>query len=309
MLKMYVGSAFLVHQVSALFGPGHVGHYDEEEAKMMASLSQMTSCKDESKILDWSCQACKDSKTPMVPGKVRVVDSGNFNASRIVIGKLRDQAGCLVAFRGSSNAYNWIRDFQIKQIEPTKFSDCKDCKVHSGFYNIWKHVEDPVMRSLREVGCEEGGKDELLYVTGVSLGAAMSHIAMFALDFAGFKVAKSYTFESPRVGNEAFAVAYNNAFERTIPVFRITHYKDPAVHVPTTWMGYRHVGVEVYYDNHGKYKVCKGMEDSSCSNQFWNLPELLLAHRGDHCTTPLVPTGNMCEPVGCDAPEQADVMV
>merc|ERR1719478_1694600 len=105
------------------------GPYDENEAKMMASLTQVTYCEDEQQVLDWSCQACKDSKTPMAPGKVRIVDAGNFNATRIVIGKLRDQPGCLTSFRGSSNAYNWVRDFEIAKVATTDFEDCKGCKV------------------------------------------------------------------------------------------------------------------------------------------------------------------------------------
>jgi len=269
---------------------------------MMASLSSVASCHDEAKILDWSCQPCKDSQTPMAPGKVRVIDVGNYNATRIIIGKLRDQPGCLTAFRGSSNAYNWVRDFQFAQVD---FDDCKGCKVHSGFTHIWQRIEDNVLRALRDVGCEEGGKDELIYVTGISLGAAMAHVAMWSLDFAGFKVAKTYTFESPRVGNEAFAEAFNNAFSRRFPVFRITHHQDPVVHTPFVWMGYRHVGTEVYYDGHGKFKQCeKNTEDESCSNQWGNFPSLLLSHRDDHCNSPLVPNGNICEPVGCDDPRQ-----
>jgi len=305
---MCIAVAFCAQERSVLcLSPvGSPDHYDEEEARMMASLSSVAFFHDESKILDWSCQACKDSKTPMAPGKVRVIDAGNFNATRIVIGKLRDQPGCLTSFRGSSNAYNWVRDFEIAKVATTDFEDCKGCKVHSGFYNIWRHVEDEVLRALREVGCEEGGKDELIYVTGISLGAAMSHMAMFALDYAGFKVAKSYTFESPRVGNEAFADAFEVAFERKIPVFRITHHKDPVVHVPTMWMGYRHVGKEVYYDGHGKFKICEEREDKSCSNQFWNLPLLLLS-AGDHCTSSLVPNGNICNPA-LDVPKE-QVMV
>merc|ERR1711934_1345773 len=63
-------------------------------------------------------------------------------------------------------------------------------------------------------------------------------MAIFALDYTGFKVAKSYTFESPRVGNQAFAEAFDRAFARRFPVFRVTHHKDPAVHVPPMRVGW-----------------------------------------------------------------------
>jgi len=293
--------------------------YDEEEAKMMASLSSATYHHEESQILDWSCQPCKDSKTPMAPGKVRVVDAGKKNASRIIIGKLRDQAGCLLAFRGSSNAFNWVRNFQVWEVEPTVFDDCKGCKVHSGFFSIWKNVEDEVLRGLRDVGCSPGGslrhpQDDLVYVTGHSLGAALTHIAMFALDSAGFRIAKTYSFDGPRVGNKAFAEAFSDAFSRKFPVFRIANHKDPCVQVPPISWGYFHVEKEVYYNGNGlgDYKVCKEPEDPTCSGQFGgilNLPGLILFHAGDHCNSPLVPNGNICNPDGDKGPEHLNRLI
>jgi len=247
------------------------------------------------------------SETPMKAGKVRIVDAGRLNATRIVVGKLRDQPGCLLAFRGSSNLFNWIRDFQVWSVAPAQFGDCQGCKVHSGFYNIWKNVEDHVMRTLREVGCDADGEDNKIYVTGHSLGAALSHIAMFALNFYGFEVAKTYTFEAPRVGNEAFAEAFNNSFTRRFPVFRITNHYDPVVHVPPMAMGYRHVEKEVHYDGKGNFAVCTDVEDRRCANQYWDVPALVLFHSGDHCATPLVPNGDICRPVGCEDSRQVIV--
>lgn len=175
--------------------------------------------------------------------------------------------------------------------------------MHSGFFNIWKNVQDDVIKGLRDVGCTQDGKDDLIYVTGHSLGAALTHLAMFALDSAGFHIAKTYSFEAPRVGNQAFADAFAVAFSRQIPVFRITHHYDPAVHVPPMAFGYRHVEKEVYYDGEGAYRVCEQMEDPACANQFWNLPSLLLFHTDDHCKSPLLPNGDFCWPIGCDAPK------
>jgi len=250
----------------------------------------------------------------MAPGKVRLIDAGRANASRIIIGKLRDQAGCLLAFRGSSNAMNWIRNFQVWEVYPTKFDDCAGCKVHSGFFTIWKNVEDEVLKGLRDVGCTQGGKDDLVYVTGHSLGAALTHLAMFALDSAGFHIAKTYSFDGPRVGNKAFAEAFSRAFSRKFPVFRIANHKDPCVHVPPISWGYFHVEKEVYYNGNGlgDYTVCKEMEDPTCSGQFdgiLKLPGLLLLHTGDHCNSPLVPNGNICNPGGDMDPEHPNRLI
>merc|ERR1712072_864552 len=101
---------------------------------------------------------------------VRIVDGGARNAIRIVIGKLEDQHGCLMAFRGSSNIMNWVRDFQGWKLHPEPFSECPGCKVHSGFYTIWNNVRDSALQALQEVGCAStGSADNMLYITGHSL--------------------------------------------------------------------------------------------------------------------------------------------
>jgi len=246
---------------------------------------------------------------------------GEQNATRILIGKLRDQAGCLMAFRGSSNNFNWKRDAEFAKVLPVDYEDCEGCKVHSGFYTVWKNVRDEALQAIRDVGCgpmpDSNGNsqnpDNLLYVTGHSFGAALTELAMFTLQNHGFNVAKTYMFEAPRVGNKAFAVAFALNFERKFDVFRITHAQDPIVHLPPAFLGWEHVQTEVFYDRQGNYKVCMGNEDPDCSNQFWNIPDLLLHHSDDHCTVPLLDFGNICWPndkMGlCNRNEESHVVI
>jgi len=275
--------------------------YDEAEAKMFASLCSASYESDVNRVLDWTCRACKDSKLPLTPGKIKIIDAGAKNASRTIVGKLSKQNGCLVAFRGSSNVMNWLRDFQIWDIAPTTYEHCVGCKVHSGFYYIWQNVRHSVVKALKEVGCSPSSNnaDNVLYVTGHSLGAAVTHLAMFTLKHAGFNVVKAYSFEAPRVGNKAFADAFSEQFTRKFPVFRITHSQDPIVHLPSANLGYTHVQDEIHYDKNGKYKLCPNVEDRTCADQYWNLPGMLLFHTADHCCSPLVPNGAICFPAGC----------
>lgn len=276
-------------------------NYDEEEARRFASLSSVTYCDNEQVVLDWTCTACTDSKTPLAPGRIKIVDAGYGNATRVLIGKLRDQHGCLIAFRGSDNVINWLRDFQVWEVNPKTFEGCDGCKVHAGFYDIWNAIRQKVVTSLEEIGCSTSGTDpdNVLYVTGHSLGAALTHIAMFTLENAGFNIAKSYSFEAPRVGNKAFSDAFSDRFTRKFPVYRLTHAQDPVVHLPPEAFSYVHVQTEVFYDSKGKYKVCEGVEDNSCADQYWDIPGMLLLHSGDHCGSPLVPNGDICDPKGC----------
>jgi len=272
---------------------------------MMASLSSASYCHDETQILDWTCQACKDSKVSMKPGGIKtVVDSRELNATRVLVGKLKDTSGCLLAFRGSATVESWIRDFSIlKKSVQEDFEGCErhrfhGCRVHSGFLKIWKNVKAGVLKALDDVGCTPYSGENHLYMTGHSLGAALANLAAFDLESSGFQIAKTYTFESPRIGNKAFADAFDTHFSSRIPVFRITHNADIIVHAPPRLMSYHHVGQEAWYDKDGDYRVCKHSEDSSCANQFsrhFPHPSDIF----DHCDSPLVPSGHICDPVGC----------
>merc|ERR1712014_160208 len=143
-----------------------------------------------------------------------------------------------MGFRGSDNLENWIRDFQFWETNPITFKECVGCKVHSGFYDIWKNIRELAIDSLRNVGCAPGSKDNLIYVTGHSLGAALTHLAMFTLANAGFNVTKTYSFEAPRIGNRAFSNAFMERFTRKFPVFRLTHNQDPVPHLPPRFLSY-----------------------------------------------------------------------
>jgi len=272
--------------------------YDEEESRRFASLASVTYCDDLTHVFDWTCVACKDSKTRLTPGQIRIVDAGDHNATRILVGKLTDQPGCLVSFRGSDNVFNCVRDFQTWEVVPKAFEGCSGCKVHAGFYDIWNNVRDDVLKALTDVGCDKDGKD-MLYVTGHSLGAALTHIAMFTLENHGWHVTKTYSFEAPRIGNKVFTDVFADRFARRFPVFRITHSQDPVPHLPPEFFGYTHVQTEVYYNKTGGYRVCPNQEDTACADQYWDVPDMVAFHSGDHCHSPLVPTGDICNPVGC----------
>merc|ERR1712190_378775 len=85
-------------------------------------------------------------------------------------------------------------------------------------------------------------------VTGHSLGSAVSTLALYRLKTLGFNVGRSYIFESPRVGNEAFERAFLALFEDPVPLFRITHAQDPYIHLPPSFLlGYHNVGSEAFY--------------------------------------------------------------
>lgn len=89
-----------------------------------------------------------------------------------------------------------------------------------------------------------------------------------------------YTFGSPRVGNQPFAMFYTEALTHThTHNWRVVHAQDPVPHVPPVLLGFWHAPREVWY-NEGQesYRVCDSTgEDYTCSNQ-----NLFQFHIKDH---------------------------
>jgi hypothetical protein len=298
----------------------------------MAEVARASYCGADTNLAEWTCEACKHD-TPafnIVPNSIRFIslsDLGSDYAIFIFVAKaeviedvLETTPGpsttvemnisstenatdvhvdCVISFRGTHSFKNLVRDLQVHM---TPFDDggtgsCPGCKVETGDYEVWKAAKEPIVRTLQELGCEPGGATQDLYVTGHSLGAAVGFIGMFALQDLGFDVKRSFLFASPMPGNAAFANAFESRFDRKTAAWRVTHAKDPVVHLPPWWFGFSTLATEVYYppgaDADG-YKVCHGRWDKSCSYQ-WDLATTL-QHIGDHCFTPLLDNGNFCTP-------------
>ena len=97
-----------------------------------------------------------------------------------------------------------------------------------------------------------------VHVTGHSLGAALAHVGAVDLYNNGIPVASSITFGSPRTGNQAFSKYYTKTGGLQ---WRVTHYRDPIVHLPPNTFGaFTHVPTEYFfYKKMGlAYKECDG---------------------------------------------------
>jgi len=286
--------------------------FNELEMMVFAELAGASYCP-QSDIQDWSCGPCIDSGLAVSDVKfVAQDDLGTENSSFVVVAKLALHPGCLISFRGSHDIANWLRDAEIwGSVVAETVSVCPGCEIHSGFYTIWTNIQDHLKQTLLDVGCSPSGLENNLYITGHSLGAALAHIAMFALADVGYDIMQSYTFESPRVGNGAFRDAFTNKFNRSIPVWRITHQKDPIVHLPSTFVcGYEHVMSEVfyYYDEDWEevvYKTCddRDGEDPTCSasETSWDV--------NDHCHVPFVIGGDICSCATSRAAGRSETLV
>lgn len=296
-----------VGRLPTLSGEGITSAYDEQVALFYASLAQASYCGKTRALMDWTCTACLRSGVAVRKGSVRTVENTDkmqfrpsfLYAARLEVDRPEDD-GCIVAFRGSDTVPHWLMDSEFWRTSFAKV-DCRNCFVEDGFYSVWESVREQLVDALADIGCGVNGSTRAVYVTGHSVGAALATFAMFDLSRLGFAVRQSYNFESPRVGTYGWATGFRRQLAMDVPVYRVTHNRDPIPHVPPLLLGYQHIDLEVHYDETGKFTVCDGVQH--CPNRFF-VPRL--EDFKDHCHIPLV--GNLCQ---CDESwtEQQEVSV
>jgi len=196
--------------------------------------------------------------------EVRRIDDDELGAHAFV-GRLKGE--CVLSFRGTDSPSGWAQD--LRSLTLTRLPGCSfegvACRVGAGFLENYRSLARDVKANLAAIGCE---KSEPLAVTGHSLGGAMATLALFDLQTSGYSLSKAYTFGQPRVGDKAFARAFNLAL-KSVPVHRITKADDPFVYMPEA-DPFFHVGTEVYYrgGSSSGYRVCDGSgEDPTCSDE------------------------------------------
>ena len=114
--------------------------------------------------------------------------------------------------------------------------------THSGFYKAYKAVQAEVMQVVDAITAGEG-KEWSIFVTGHSLGGALSTLGAYELatrrQWTGGKPKiVNYSYGSPRVGNRVFAYCFNKAVPNC---WRVVNNNDAVALVPRL-IGYAHVG-------------------------------------------------------------------
>lgn len=156
----------------------------------------------------------------------------------------------IVVFRGTETKYvrslpavkqeDWVTD--IGRNMTTVSSWGTNVRIHAGFQNAMTSVYQSVRNAV--LNRAVGGRT--VWLTGHSLGAALSTLTAFRLQkLGGVQVKGVYTFGSPRVGNQYFANAYASILQSR--THRWATWGDlvtlfPAA-TPGPLTGYRHVGL------------------------------------------------------------------
>ncbi|KAK6821401.1 hypothetical protein PG987_015801 [Apiospora arundinis] len=179
----------------------------------------------------------------------------------------------VVAFHGTRNVEDWITNLKAGLVD----SDlCADCKVHDGFQETWKDIEQTVVSVV--TGLHSVHPGYTIATTGHSLGAALATLSAAHLRQKGLAV-DAYLYGSPRVGNPEFAEFVNGQPGHS---FRITHWDDPVPRLPGHLLGYAHIDTEFWLSvgdakktdyTPNDVKVCLGTYNKNCNSgtQFTDL--------------------------------------
>jgi len=285
------------------------GNYNEKLARVFAEITQASYCGPKSNLTGWECESCKKvyPSFKVVPDTMTFVSVGDVLSSDAIFAfvarlELKKQSpkerDCVLSIRGTNNKANQWRD--LANAKSDFFNDetkvCDGCKVQYGFNKVWQKMRTTVIDTLTQVGCDPAlSPSPNVFVTGHSLGAAVSYLAMYDLKQQGFKVRQSYVFEPPMPGNSKFRDGFNKEFAGADRAFTITYSDDPVPHYPFLWLGFRPVGQEVYYAEDGSYQICPMGDYQKCSLQsnVCLYPKCV----DHHCNNfPLVESKNICNP-------------
>eukprot|EP00742_Colponemidia_sp_Colp-10_P017845 GILJ01020563.1.p1 GENE.GILJ01020563.1~~GILJ01020563.1.p1 ORF type:complete len:258 (-),score=34.42 GILJ01020563.1:53-763(-) len=180
-----------------------------------------------------------------------------------------DEQQIVVAIRGSENIQNWIDDFTFDQVP---YPPCGgSCMVHQGFFEVYTALAVNMLPAVKAALLRHPGAP--LFITGHSLGAAVSTLATLDLEYnTQDRYVTLYNFGEPRIGDANFSqYAVSHLPQKS--QYRVTHHMDPVPHVPLMEWNYLHVPHEIFYNNNGNtsYVICNDSafaEDPNCSDQY-----------------------------------------
>ena len=176
----------------------------------------------------WSCSYCKSYNMQNI--KAYNNKGGDL---QWFTGYSSTIKGIVLSWRGSSNLNNWISNLSTNMVS---YSKCSNCKVHSGFLNLWNSVKTTVMQNIEDL--RQLHRDAPLYITGHSLGGALASLSAVDIHQVYGIIHSLYTFGKPRVGNKYFSDYYRSV----CLIYRVTHYADIVPHLPTSVQGFLHEG-------------------------------------------------------------------
>jgi len=153
------------------------------------------------------------------PTELKIELTVSYDKYKNIFGVLWSTNNTLfIVFRGTLNLEDWLKDLSYTQnfyIESKKNNNSQSslsdiniaASVHSGFYNIYSQIKQPIIDKINEL---DPTKTKKIVITGHSLGSAIATICAVDLNAIGYTNSVTYIFASPRIGNQKFAEIVQN---------------------------------------------------------------------------------------------------
>ena len=141
-------------------------------------------------------------------GSYQDTNSGSSSNSKFSYLVNKDQKYMIIAFRGTDNLQNWMKNVEISSMK-MKFGQFENCSVHKGFGQIFEVLQKKIVEIIKKY---HDGKDKILKTvifTGHSLGGALANLnyVRFSNWLPNIKF-ECITFGAPRVGDQNFEKAF-----------------------------------------------------------------------------------------------------
>jgi hypothetical protein len=226
--------------------------YNNDMGFTSTYLSAITYCPENS-VKDWNCFWC--SKIPNFNLIETFWDS--FTSTFCYFGQMLDNKEYILAFEGSQDTQDVKIDFNFSKLVPYKHYNT--AKVHSGFWTAYTSIRDEIYDLINSYRVNN------IRVVGHSLGGALATLASLDLvEEFGISNVKMISLGAPRIGNLEYSKLYSSLVNE---YYRLTHARDPIVHLPYRLMGFTHIPHEIYYfDDTLNYTECLEIESPKCAN-------------------------------------------
>lgn len=179
-------------------------------------------------------------------GFINVVKKPDIDTQCFV---MSDEKNIVVVFRGSESLQDWFANFQTVY-DP---GPLKNTKAHEGFQDSLF----PAVIGITNFIDQASPSGKKIWITGHSLGGALSSLFAGMLLENEYSVYGLYTFASPRPGDGAFEKLLNKKV--TGPHYRVVNFGDVVPHVPP----------EPFYSHPGKRIILKARTKQRTKTSWW----------------------------------------
>ncbi len=208
--------------------------FSERKGRWLAEAARLAYERDQSELMKTV------SRQWIFDPAVKFFDDGKTTQAFLAFGP----QVAILSFRGTEpkEIQDWLTDVRFKP----KAWDRGMGLVHEGFAGALESQYAAIRDEIKKLK----GTGRQLYITGHSLGAALATLMAARLATNNiYPIQGIYTYGSPRVGDQAFADAYEKELgNRT---FRVVNNEDLVTRVPPRLLGFKHVGNLIYFDADG----------------------------------------------------------